>query len=101
MEEQRSKWKRAVEAAWALAAVSVLAAVWMIYQQGFSETPGLDHANQMVMQAHINMPVIIGGAFQIAASILFALMFSIINSIYMTSIEIWWQNHQAMKRSNR
>ncbi|MGE4534646.1 hypothetical protein [Halomonas sp.] len=101
MEEQLNKWKAVVGAAWALAAIAVVFSGWMAYRYGLGETTGLNELNQLAPKAVINMPVIIGCAFQAVASILFATMFSMMNSIYQTSVDIWWQNQRALRRDSR
>lgn len=89
MSELRNKWRWVVAAAWVLAAVSVASSLWMAWSFGFYSAPGLNTSNHLTEVTHVNVLVVIAAGCQMLVSLLFGCMFTMMNSIYQTSIDTW------------
>lgn len=101
MGERRDKWSAVVGIAWVMAIISVAVSAWMAYRFGLGEALRMNELNQSLTMRSINMPIVIGAVFQAAASILFGCLFSMMNSIYQTSFDIWLQNQSALRRVSK
>lgn len=100
MEGLRNKWRWMVTLAWLVAAASVIASVWLGFQFGTYQTVELNSQFQNETVTKINMAVIMGCIVQSAASILLGVMFTVLNEIYVNSIDIYQQNLIAMRSKN-
>lgn len=87
MQQFRDKWNWVVVMAWLLAGASILASIWMGWRFGFHSVPGLDTANHLTETTQVNTLVIMASVGQILVSLLFGFMFSMLNSIYQTTID--------------
>lgn len=99
MHNLKTKWRWMVTMAWIFAAASVLVSIWLGFQFGTYEVAGFNASRESVMLTKINMGVILGCVVQAMASILFGVMFTVLNEIYEGTIDIYIQNQKAI-RSN-
>jgi|GEM_PF-1998828 cytochrome bd-type quinol oxidase subunit 2 len=100
MDGLRNKWRWMVTLAWIVAAASVIASVWLGFQFGTYQAVELNSQFQNETVTKLNMPVIMGCTVQAMASILFGVMFTVLNEIYESTIDIYMQNQRAI-RSDR
>lgn len=100
MEGLKNKWRWMVTMAWIVAAASVLVSIWLGFQFGTYQAVELNAQFQNETVTKINMAVIMGCVVQALASILFGVMFTVLNEIYQSTIDIYMQNQRAI-RSDR
>ena len=96
MDPLKKKWRWMVTLAWIVAAASVLVSVWLGFTFGTYEVRELNAQMQLADVTKLNMSVIAGCVVQALASLLFGVMFTVLNEIYENSVDIYDQNQRAI-----
>jgi len=100
MEGLKKKWRWMVTMAWIVAAASVIASVWLGFQFGTYQAVELNAQLQSEAVTKINMAVIMACVVQAMASVLFGVMFTVLNEIYEGTIDIYMQNQRAIRNNS-
>lgn len=100
MEGLKKKWRWMVTMAWIVAAASVIASVWLGLQFGTYQAVELNAQLQSEAVTKINMAVIMACVVQAMASVLFGVMFTVLNEIYEGTIDIYMQNQRAIRNNS-
>ncbi|WP_249976070.1 hypothetical protein [Vreelandella olivaria] len=100
MEGLKKKWRWMVTMAWIVAAASVIASVWLGLQFGTYQAVELNAHLQSEAVTKINMAVIMACVVQAMASVLFGVMFTVLNEIYEGTIDIYMQNQRAIRNNS-